>query len=321
MRNALAVVVLVCLSGIMAQAADNSGGLPPLMQRFPKQTLVYFECPDLSASRAAIENTAFGKIWAEPELQAFGQPMMERFTQLKNRLSDVLGVSLDAFAALGAKRFAAGLIVTDLEHAPSMRLIADCPDAPSAGAVGAALSALINGLAKRGNTLLAPAVMQGDTTVQPLGDGLNLSWRLRGPAIIVTLAKGGTPAESVAVTPGATLADVPCMTGARAAIDKGAVDIFLGNATGFWALLREEAGKNGEAAAAMPVLDALGLTGMESMAMGVAVTEPGFSTRVFLGVPERKGVFSLFQEASVSPEILAAVPANVNCMKAMRFAL
>src|SRR5438046_1015411 len=71
---------LVCVASLSVEVFADDAAAPKPEEFFPETTLLAVAIPDLEAARKAASNSRVGKIFAQPEMRAFVDPILVRIT-------------------------------------------------------------------------------------------------------------------------------------------------------------------------------------------------------------------------------------------------
>lgn len=300
---------------VMGMAMGLRAGEVSLMDRFPAETVLFFEAPDIQAANAAMEKTAFGKILNEPELQEFLAPLALTGQDMIKKIEAFFQISIEPFIAAGSHRMGMGLLLKDMNTPPAVLFMAECPNADSADKLKVMLPKLINTLNEKFRMRMTP-------------DESGMQWRVRGGPMLSCQFDGNMMLMALDMTNGATipavlskdaprLNTVAPMVAMRKTLGNNMVKYAMLNTAVLWPMVRELAAKAHDGKHAMAVLESLGLMGIEAVGMSLNTAGAGYTTRVALKVPQRTGMLAMLKDTPVSKELLGAIPANAHYVNTM----
>jgi hypothetical protein len=302
-------------------AAPGAATEPPAVARLlPERTLALVVVEDISRMLEGLRETSPGRLWADPEFQAFAAPMREHLGKLFEKAEAEAPVALaDVLPLLEGQMALAVLQPPRVGGMPDLfpELVA-AVDVSDAAAAARLLDLAAAGLEAKGvdsrtweegdarfmNLPMPQAPFEGNIVVV----GGRLVATVSPDATLIR----GMIAASRGEGDGRTLArDADLLKAVERAGRRRELFAYLNVARAAKALFEmvrlyappEEFMK------ARLVYEALGLDGVRSVSLSAAIDPPGFRTGVFIHAPApRKGVFTLFSEKPMRPSMLRAAP-------------
>ncbi|MHC5055710.1 MAG: hypothetical protein ACYTKD_13455 [Planctomycetota bacterium] len=318
-RPGRAWFALVLAAGLVPSARGAAAEPPAVARLLPERTLALVVVEDISRTLEGLCETSPGRLWADPEFQAFASPMREHLGKLYDEAAANVPVApahvlplLEgqmAFAVLKPPRVGG---MPDLF--PELVAAVDVSDAAAAARL---LDLAAAGLEAKG--LDSRTWEEGDARFMHLpmprapfeGNIVVVGGRLLATVSPDATLIRGMIAESRGEGDGRTLArDADFLKAVERAGRRRELFAYLvaRAAEAFFEMLRLYALPE-EFMKARLVYEALGLDGVRSVSLSAAIDPPGFRTGVFVHAPApRKGIFTLFSEKPMRPSMLGAAP-------------
>lgn len=316
LRRMLAIACVLSAS-VAAQAPQ---GQTRLEQALPEDTLALISLTDLKASAGRFQETALGRIWREPEVQQFLEPIVAK---VRERLEQAKAAGAQADGAVG-------LASSLLDVVPGQIAIAALPPQPGQqppipgvvvlveahegiDKIQAILALGIGALqAKAGLAPGEPFTHQG-VEVNVLANPLvSVCHAIDGQRLIVTTSPGAMKQvlDGLRTPPAASLASGPVLAtlGKKlGATREGTVLINLEAVLKHYEpMLMAMAPPE-----ALQIIDALGVKEIRSLAFGMAFDGPGIREVFCIRAPEeRRGITAMLDMPVGAKELLKKVPAD-----------
>jgi len=308
---------------------------PPAASRLlPERTLGLLVAENLGASVEGFKKTGLYKLWSEPEVKAFLDPVLLKLADMLKAAEQEgefsFGDVTSAFRGQVALAFVGVAVPAEGEQAepvPEFALLAEVADRAAAARLLARASRAVKeaGGPELQTWELGPFTF--GRMVAEKAANVELGYVLTDNALYAAVCPGGKLLQEIASTalgvpkwkPLAEDADfLKAISRAGARRDcfgylslRRLVDLVLD-------VVRREGGRRA-AELARQVLGALGLDAVRSISFTDAVDEPGFRSELFVYAPApRGGLFELFSEKPVRNELLRLAPADTRGMVVWR---
>lgn len=331
----------VCL-GLLAIARASVAAQAP-QDYLPSDTVFFISCPDLDRTAAAFKQTELHRLWNEPEVQQFVRQPIDaakaaikaKIAQMKAEMgarSDLTSEDLQgvfgghatlALLGLGLEqRQTAGESRVSMKLHPPVVVVIGIRDPEKYAATCSKLDAAMSAApqAQAGQLTKEVTTIRGSEVVVWSGKGKERLCRASAKNMCVLTS---TEDAMACVLDGLTGAAGQSTLSERHSLK--AVQQRLGGKGCDFLMYLDTAQVLRELGPVIPpdasrALDVLGLSSVESLALGAAITPPGIKDAVYLHVPgERRGVFKLFPPGDVSRDLLQLVPANAQSARIGRF--
>lgn len=317
---AAALAVALVVSPVRAEGAGEEARPPAIARLLPARTAVLLVAEDLSRTLRDLEGTSPGRLWADPEFQAFIGPFRARAGEFLADVAAEVEVALADVRPLLEGEVALALVSLGVDEgmllpAPEIALAADVGDRE---AVARLLKRAEAALAAKG--VACETWDEGDvrfTSVRVPGLPVEAGWALTDRRLLAAVCPGGLMlrelvAASKGEAAGASLAGDPDFLKAleRAGPRR---DLFAFMHVGRLAKsvfnIARAAAAPEEFIRAKLVFEALGLRGVRSASFSAGIDPPGFRTGLFIHAPTpRKGLFTLVSDEPIQEATLRSAP-------------
>jgi len=327
---AVAVALATILSALPAQAAEPVAVEPPKVARIlPDRTLALFVAEDITVTKERYKETVIWKLWEEPEVQAFFEPIIPKIEAILEKGEKMGEFSFaDIPAALGGQ-VALALVGVDTEGnepRPEIALVADVTDRAAAARLLERIGRAINeGTPAKFATWSAGPITHG--RVKGTDEVMEAGYVLTDSALYVALGPEGNLLKSLVAAarngqPDPLAADPDFQKAVERAGERrdlfGYLQVRSIRELAF-ALAKKEGAHQNELFKAKSALNALGLYDVRSVSFVEAVDPPGFRSQMFVHAPSpRKGVFDLISTEPVRDSMLALAPSKATSLFAFR---
>ena len=327
---AVAAALATVLSAMPGRAAEPAQVEPPKSARIlPDRTLALFVAEDIATTRERYKETVIWKLWEEPEVQAFFEPIIPKIEAILEKGEEMGEFSFaDIPAAFGGQVALAfvGLDTQREEPLPEIALIADITDRAAAARLLARIGRAINEDTEAEFTTWSAGPLTFGR-ISEEGEPMEAGYVLTEGALYVALGPEGNLLKSLVAAarngqPDPLAADPDFQKAVERAGERR--DLF-----GYvqankirelvFALAVKMGGPADELDKAQRVLDALGLSDVRSVSFVEAVDPPGFRSQMFVHAPSpRKGVFDLISREPVRDSMLKLAPSKTTSLFAFR---
>jgi len=327
-----AVAVATILSAMPARAAEPAQVEPPKVARIlPDTTLALFVAEGISTTRERYKETVIWKLWEEPEVQAFFEPIIPKIEAILEKGEEMGEFKFaDIPAAFGGQVALAfvGLDTRREEPLPEIALIADITDRAAASRLLARIGRAVNeaeGTDAEYTTWQAGPLTFGRISEE--GEPMEAGYVLTDSVLYVAMGPEGNLLKSLVAAarngqPDPIADDPDFQKAVERAGERrdlfGYVQVNRIRELVF-AIATEMGGPADELDKGKRVLDALGLSDVRSVSFVEAVDPPGFRSQMFVHAPSpRKGVFDLISREPVRDSMLKLAPSKATSLFAFR---
>lgn len=315
------LVAVVCI-GLSVQVFGASAKLE---QALPADTLAIVSFPDLGASAGRFQDTALGKIWREPEVQEFFGPLLEKLRQKAAEAQG--GPAAQAMGLLDVKfgQIALALLPPDPQSPMPVPRGVLVVEAREGIQQIEALVGLAEGVlqAKLGLQPMPALVHQG-VQIDVVGNPFfSLCTAVDGQRLLVTTSQAlmTEVIDGLRQPRAGSLAASPAMALLRDRLHAEPEAFLLINVEAvlnhYEPLLMQKMPPD-----AAQALDALGLRGLTSVAVGVAFDGAGVREVVSIRAPgERRGLLAFLDQPVGEKTLISRVPRDAMAFSASRLNL
>jgi hypothetical protein len=310
-----AFLVVLSLAAAAAAAPERRA----LSELVPAETLVCFETDDLGGVAAWSRETALGRIWSEPEVQAFAGPLLARAREALGRIAGergpfrFAGLSLDDFSGIAVRRAGIAVVDAGVEEGPRLDLVAALEFREGVDRARAVVAKLREAATNVGLWVVETEVMGRRMWSMPtplfdlhfgfLDDRFLLATsRARMEATLA--AAGGGPGPSLASAP--RFARAIAASAAERFAFRLYADVPRVYARVVRAMSLTQAAEHAENVDAK--WRALGMDAVESFLAAEMPQGTGFRTEIAFTMTERRGYWGLYQKARPSHRLARHAP-------------
>jgi hypothetical protein len=338
-RAGVMAALVVAAAGRPAGGEEplEAGAPPSVASLLPETTLQLLLFDDISTSLDTIRETSIYKLWQEPEVKSFLDPILAKLGENIDELETTIG-DFKIADIRDAFRGQVALAVVDLVMSADEALAMPQPEVAFLAEVTdrAAVERLIERAGRASVEMGGPALQTwafgpwafGRLAME--GNELELGYVLSDNALVLVLGPEGKLLKQIAAATsgqgdGPTLADDPDFLEAIARAGQQR-DMFLYVNTTRLATKALEIVRrlSGPASATMvhDAYEALGLDAVRSISAVDDVEGKGVRSSIFVHAPQpRKGIFELLPEEPLRPAMLAVAPETTQCLVSLRLRL
>ena len=313
------------LAALLAIALPAPAAVPPAEQLLPEDTIAVLSAPDLNRLRSITEVSAMGRLWNDAALAPFRDKLLKKFDEeVVQKLKQEAGIDLEEYAALLQGQITLAVTLNGWtggeEPLPGLLLMADTGD--KADQLRAKLTDVREKIREAGETLRIEEVRGTEFAVmQPPPDGPPVAIRFgqAGSLLLVSLNANGSDLNQVLARLGG--GSVRCLAD-EAAFQRDQGLVFRDSLVSGWVhtgplieiltqkLAAQSAGQEGFGPKPDMIVKALGLPGLQTLAMGSTSDASGEAVHLFMGVPESQRAGLMLIPAAVKGD--ASPPAFVS---------
>jgi hypothetical protein len=338
------LLVLLGIASAILPAAWAASEPPALLRMLPPETVFFLRARDLPALRAALEHTPLARTWAEPQVQAFLEPvtrkMREALDEKFGALQAETGLSpaqvLDLFPgeAVFAVPDIGPLLEGSGENAPHLFVAAQL------GSKTAEFEKLLRAARAKNGVVERDEEFQGKTihvTLEPdAADGTPVeadAWAIVDDVYITGEPKAAVQAAIARLASGGTsVVDAPAWAAAREMEGKAALTALLNLEAlvpaiigAFKASGSNEPPPNSRMAAfgltAESIIRGLGLDALRALAIGVSIDREATEISTAFTWAQRRGLLRMLAYGDPPAPRPAFVPDSWTSVSCMRFDL
>lgn len=283
-----------------------------ISDHFPSPTLLYLEVADIEKTGKLFEQTALGRILAEPEVGSFLESATTKFRATLAFFDALSAMKLEDLRALVSNGAALGFILRMEKGTPdpALLLACRCPNE-----VASRFLIRLPSLLEKIDPSLAKVPLSLDrVNMLPFQEmRIVLAYR-EGVFLMEFASKDGTSSILSPLQPLSKTEPFPII---QKRLGPHHVSLFV-NTQILFSLLATI--PNPQTKDLLDLLGAGGVTGIHGVGYAITAEPPGFATRFFLAAPApRTGIFECIGTGGISKEILDAIPAEAEFFHASSF--
>ncbi|MHC4249728.1 MAG: DUF1559 family PulG-like putative transporter [Planctomycetota bacterium] len=327
---AAALALATVSAALPAWAVEPAPVEPPHAARIlPDSTLALLVAEDITVTKERYRETSLWKLWEEPEVQAFFEPIIPKIEAIIARGEEMGEFSFaDISAAFGGQVAVAflGLDTRQAEPLPEIALIADVTDRAAAARLLARIGRAINESTNAEFTTWSAGPLTFGR-ISEAGERMEAGYVLTESALYIGLGPEGNILKSLVTAarngqPNPLSADPDV----RKAVERagGRRDLFgylqLRRIRElFFTIVSKTGAQENDLDKLGRMLDALGLSDVRSASFVEAVDPPGFRSQMLVHAPSpRKGLFDLVSREPVRDSMLRLAPSKATSLVAFR---
>ncbi len=326
-RRGIAMAVALAT---VTMAFTARGAEPPKVARIlPEGTLALFVAEDISLTKERYGETALLKLWSEPEVQSFFEPIIPKLEAIIAKGEEMGEFTFaDISAAFGGQVALAlvGFDATQMPPLPEIALIADITNRAAAGRLLERVGRAIDESSNAVYTTWAAGPLTFGRIAED-GERMEAGYVLTESSLYIGLGPDGNVLKSlIAAAKNGEAAPLSSDPDFLKAVDRGGDrrDLFgYVQARRIRELVFRLApmlgAQEGELALAKRALDVLGLSSVRSVSFVEVVDPPGFRSQMLIHAPTpRQGIFDLMSPEPVRESMLKLASSKASSLLAFR---
>ncbi|MBN2712135.1 MAG: DUF3352 domain-containing protein [Planctomycetes bacterium] len=297
----------------------DAAAKPDPLERFSQDTLFAATINRTDKAAEGWDETVLAKLLKAEEVQRFLQIPTAKLDEMIEKVSADKEINLRGLLAALSNNASLSFALKlsreiDRRRGPNavLTLYSEVADAKAAEDIIAQVPAILKAMDVNPQDIkVSPtsfdAKIGGRLIVQAKGSKVRMF--IFSPGWDITADAGALIAEATPKSKAESFAALPHIAKARKSIAESPVGSWYLNAAPVIEFFANPDNQNRELRRNWPVIDALGLNGIEVIAGDIAIDAPGFTSKTYIGAKSLdKGLFGLFGKEAVSQNILKAIP-------------